>query len=222
MVNLLVDNQKITAHRGQNLLSVCLKNDIYIPHLCFMEIEERPAASCRLCFVEIKGTSTPVPACTITVASGMQVTTDSPVVRRLQRSALRLLLSVHDVDCKNCHANRACELQKIARFLKVGLKPKPLAQIERSKGLDTRHPCIDHYPHRCVLCGKCIKICRSLHEMSIFSFAGRGIDAVIRHYPLSGWTESQCRDCSSCIDICPVGALKMREAESTSYDQERS
>lgn len=208
MAELLVDDLKIEAPRGRNLLSVCLENGIYIPHLCFQEDDERPAASCRLCFVEIEGT--PVPACTVTVVSGLRVRTDTPAVRRLQRSALRLLLSVHVVDCKNCHANHACGLQQIARFLNVGLKPNPLAQILRPVEVDTSHPFIDHFPHRCVLCGKCIKTCRSLHEQPAFSFTGRGIDTVVKHYPESDMSAPECFNCRRCIDICPVGALKLR------------
>jgi bidirectional [NiFe] hydrogenase diaphorase subunit len=211
MVVLQVNDLKITARQGRNLLSVCLENGIYIPHLCFMEELGRPAASCRLCFVEIQGA--PVAACTVNISAGLKVWTNTPAVRRLQRSALRLLLSTHDIDCKHCHANRACQLQNIARFLNIGLKPDPLAQITCSEEVDTRHPCIDHYPHRCVLCGKCVQICSDQHNQPALSFAGRGIDTVIRHYTLGGHAGQTCLNCRRCIEACPVGALNLRQSE---------
>ncbi len=211
MVKLLVDGVSINAPQGSNLLAVCLENGVYVPHLCFLDGEDRPAASCRLCFVEIEGIASPVAACTVTVQTALQIKTKTDEIRRLQRSALRMLLSVHDIDCKNCHANHNCELQNIAKFLKISLKPKPLSQIVRENEIDTSHPHIDHYPHRCVLCGKCIRVCRSQHSQPDFSFAGRGIDTVIHHYPENNQQKSQCPDCQSCIEVCPVGALRKRE-----------
>ena len=210
-VKLLVDGVSINAPQGSNLLSVCLENGIYIPNLCFLDCEDCPAASCRLCFVKIEGIASPVAACTFIIQTSIEIKTNTDEVRRLQRSAMRMLLSIHDVDCKNCHANHSCELQKIAKFLKISLKPKPLPPIERDKEIDTTHPLIDHYPHRCVLCGKCIRVCRSQHSQPDFSFTGRGIDTVIRHYPESDKRKSLCIDCQSCINVCPVGALKKRE-----------
>ena len=212
MINLLIDGVSITAPQGSNLLAVCQENDIYIPHLCFLEGEDRPTACCRLCFVEIEEMTSPVPACTVTVTQDLKVKTNTEIVRGLQRSGLRMLLSIHDVDCKKCFANHKCELQTIAKFLQISLKPSPLPQIDRPKEIDTSHPHIDYYSHRCVLCGKCIRVCRSQHGLPAFSFIGRGIDTAIHHYPQNDQLEPQCLDCQSCIDICPVGALKKREA----------
>jgi bidirectional [NiFe] hydrogenase diaphorase subunit len=211
MVELTVDHKKIGARPGRTVLAACLENGIFVPNLCFLETDTIPTASCRLCFVEISGTPAPVPSCTVMVASGLEVRTDTPAVRRLQRSALKLLLSAHHVDCKHCHANRACALQSIAAFLKVGLNAKPLELIPRSDTVDQRHPVIDHYPHRCVLCGKCVRICGSLGHRSVFTFSGRGIDTVIQHYPAAGESPLTCPECRRCVEICPVGAMAMRD-----------
>jgi bidirectional [NiFe] hydrogenase diaphorase subunit len=211
MLTIRVDDQTITAPAGSNLLAICLENDIYIPHLCHLEGDQEPAAACRLCFVEIEGLPAPASACTVKIETPIRIRTDTPAVRRLQRAALRLLLSAHHIDCKNCHANRACELQTIARFLNIGLRPKPLPPIERPAEVDQSHPLIDHYPHRCVLCGRCVRTCRNRQAQPFFSFAGRGIDTMVRHYAGFDAAAALCTDCRGCIEVCPVGALRWRE-----------
>ena len=129
MITLQIDDQKIEIAEGRNLIEACLDNGIYIPNLCYLEGMEHPPASCRLCFVEIEGTDHPVSACSLRVGREMVVHTDTPRVRQLQKTALQLLLSVHDVDCKNCPANRKCALQDMAKFLKIALKSKSLDRL---------------------------------------------------------------------------------------------
>jgi NADH dehydrogenase/NADH:ubiquinone oxidoreductase subunit G len=213
MVGLIVDERHILAAEGQPLLQACLDHDIYIPHLCFLENDPEPQASCRVCFVQIHGSPAPVTACTVPVCEGMTVRTDTHQVRHLQRSALRLLLSAHHLDCKHCHANRACALQQTARFLKIGLTPKPLAPVALpgEEQVDTRHPCIDLYPHRCVLCGKCIRVCRQTGPPEL-TFSGRGINTRVRYYPYGGNAVAACAACARCVSVCPVGALQLRAA----------
>jgi bidirectional [NiFe] hydrogenase diaphorase subunit len=210
MIELIVDGRPIQAKKGASVLQACLANGIYIPHLCFLEDDPEPDNACRLCFVEIEGLPEPVTSCTEATRDGLQVRTDGPRTRHLQQSALRLLLSNHPVDCKHCHANRACALQQIARFLKIGLKSDPLPSLARSAEADRSHPCIDLYPHRCVLCGKCIKVCRDVLGHSFLTMAGRGIDTVIRYYPVAGDADMDCDACSRCVAVCPVGALQPR------------
>ncbi len=210
-VKILVDDKKLEVQKNRSVLQACLENDIYIPHLCFMEGMSHPPASCRLCFVEVEGMEKPVTACTLRVSDGMLIRTDTPAVRRLQRTGLRLLLSVHHIDCKNCPANKKCELQRLARFLKIGLKPKGLENYLKEVTVDDSHPYLTYYPNRCVLCGKCIHVCRTKHGQSLFSFAGRGFNTTINFYVEQNSSELPCGTCYACVDICPVAALTRSE-----------
>jgi NADH dehydrogenase/NADH:ubiquinone oxidoreductase subunit G len=207
MATITVDGRQIEAEEGANLLKTCLENGIYIPNLCYLEQRPSPTASCRMCFVRIEGEPRPVASCTVSVREDMVVQTDAEDVRRLQRAALELLLSVHDVACKSCPANRKCALQDIARFLKVGLKPRRLPRQLRAESIVSDHPCIDYHPNRCVLCGKCVAICRNRKELPHLAFAGRGFSTLVSAF---GAQETECESCLACIDICPVGALVVR------------
>ena len=142
------------------------------------------------------------------VRKGMAVRTDTPAVRALQVSALRFLLSVHDVDCAHCPANKKCALQDTAKFLHVGLKAKGLETYLKEPRLVQDHPLIYYYPNRCVLCARCVRTCRSKNGRPQMTFARRGFDTVISFY---GAEQSpSCKDCLACVEICPVGALVLR------------
>ena len=207
MIHIRVDDKELAVPEGSILLQACLDNDIYIPNLCFLENRMPVAASCRLCFVEIEGQTQPVTACTVKVKPGMRVKTDTPAVRQLQKTGLKLLLSVHEIDCRHCPANKRCELQKIARFLKTGLNAKPLETVLKATKIDTTHPLIDYYPNRCVLCGKCVVVCAQNNGHNMLTFAKRGFETVISSYGAAAAEENSCKDCLACVKICPVGAL---------------
>jgi len=209
MVQILVDNKIIEAENGANLLQTCLENDIYIPNLCYLNDSQDPFAACRLCFVEIDGK--PAAACTQKVTEGLRVQTDTSVVRSLQKAAFRLLLSVHDIKCKECPANKRCELQRIAKFLKVGLKPKGLEIHIKDPGLDSGHPYLLVDLNRCVLCGKCVQVCRQKHGQSFLTFAKRGFNTVISAYTEPDDIPLNFSGCTACIDICPVMAISLKD-----------
>jgi bidirectional [NiFe] hydrogenase diaphorase subunit len=209
MVKFLVDNNIIEAEDRANLLQTCLKNDIYIPNLCYLNHAQHPFAACRLCFVEINGK--PVTACTQKVTEGLQVQTNTSLVRELQKTAFRLLLSVHEIKCKECPANKQCDLQRIAKFLKIGLKSKGLEIRLKDPGLDSGHPYLFVDQNRCVLCGKCIQVCLKKHGHSYLTFAKRGFDTVISAYIEPDEIPLNFSGCTACIDICPVMAISLKK-----------
>mgnify|MGYP001050747800 CR=1 FL=1 len=213
MIRLIVDGKEIEAKAGKNVLQVCLENAIYVPNLCYLESMEDPPASCRLCFVEIQGVNRPVPSCRTEAQNGMVVSTQSPAVRQLQRSALQLLLSAHRVDCRNCPCNKNCDLQRLAKLLGVPLKVKHLDSLVDEAGAELGHPVLDYDPGKCILCGKCIHVCRTQQRHSLLTFARRGFDTVIGFMGEKDPTELPCLDCLACSAICPVSAIYPKTAD---------
>jgi len=211
MIVLTIDGRAVSATEGTKLLAVCLKNGIYVPHLCDLPGDPDPGGACRLCLVEIDDAPRPLCACTVTAAEGMAVSTDAPRVRELQRSALQLLLSAHHIDCAACAANRRCGLQDVARFLGIRLQPDPYPGLVAEGSPDTTHPVFDYLPHRCILCGKCVKTCRNRHAATRLSFAGRGLDTVVTSFGATAASAAACTECQACARVCPVGALVLKD-----------
>ena len=207
MIEILVDNKKIQAEEGLSILEACMRNDIYIPHLCFLGGMKSPPASCRLCFVDIEGEKAPEISCSKTIQDGMVIRTDSREVRQLQRTAFELLMSVHDLDCGHCAANKRCQLQRIAKFLKVGLKPKRLEHLAGKTAPVDVFSALVYFPNRCVLCGRCIHVCSTRNGRPLMAFAKRGFYTEISFYGEDDNTGYDCGKCLCCVEACPVGAL---------------
>ena len=95
----------------------------------------------------------------------------------------------------------------MAKFLHVALKCKGFEQLLKETRVDASHPFWDHYPNRCVLCGKCVHVCRQQQQRAGLTFARRGIDTVISFFDRPQSESSPCENCQACVDVCPVAAL---------------
>jgi formate dehydrogenase major subunit/NADH-quinone oxidoreductase subunit G len=202
-VRLVIDGREVEAEPGEKVLEAALREGIFIPHLCYLPGLKDAFGACRLCFVEVEGRGRPLTSCALPVEDGMVIRTDSPQVRRLQRSALRLLLSVHHVDCRNCYANKRCKLQNLAKRLRVGLKVTGLRDLSsRCDPLDTTLERVFYDPSKCVLCGACVRICAS-RGLGPFHFSQRGLRTRIAVFARQDREEIL----HECMEACPVGAL---------------
>ena len=212
-VSLTIDGKKITARPGEKLLWVALENGIYIPNLCAIRDKPEPNASCRLCWVEIEGVKEPVTACPVDVTDGMVVYTRGEKALALARAGFELLMASHALDCAHCPANGACELQKIARHLKTSLKTKRLRLLLRELPLDDSNPLFTYDPNKCVLCGRCVWVCCQDIKSGVFGFAHRGFERVMTTFADEPIGKDRCLNCSSCIEVCPTGALSFKDGE---------
>jgi len=212
-VSLTIDGQQVTASEDAKVLWAALDNGIYIPSLCALRDRTEPAASCRLCFVEIEGYSRPVTSCTEPVKEGMVVNTTGADALRLARTGFELLMASHPVDCAHCAANGVCELQTIARHLRVKLKAKRFKKLLRELPIDSSSPELVYDPNKCVLCGRCVWICRERLGIGALGFAHRGFGRVVTTFGDAPIGESVCIGCGECAVACPTGALTMKDQQ---------
>ncbi len=210
-VSLVIDGKEVKARPGDKVLWAALDNGIYIPNLCALSDASAPDASCRLCWVEIKGKAQPVTACTETVEEGMVVDTRGAGALRLARTVLELLLASNVVDCVHCPASGACELQKIAAHLGVKLKAKRFRKILRNLPVDASSPAFTYDPNRCVLCGRCIWVCRQRLGIGALGFAHRGFKRRVTTFGDEPIGEARCDGCGDCVTACPTGALCFKD-----------
>jgi len=210
-VTLTIDDKKIETQEGTALLWVALDHGIYIPNLCAIRERDLPDASCRLCFVDVEGYPEPVTSCTEPAKEGLVVKTKTDRILRLQRTAFELILSTHQVDCGHCKKNKQCELQKIARHLGMKLKSKRLRSIPKGLPIDDSHPLFCYNPNKCVLCGRCVWVCKEEQKVGTLNFAYRGFNMMVSAFGGSPLGEADCTQCGKCVEACPVGALVFKQ-----------
>ena len=211
-VDLNINGEKIIAPEGKKLLWVALDNGIYIPNLCALRDKPEPASSCRLCFVEVVDKEQPVAACTEAVTGGMVVDTRGAKALRMASSNLELLMASYTVECGYCAKNTRCELQRIAHHLGVKFKSKRFRKLRRQLPIDDSNPLFTYDPNKCVLCGRCVWVCRQHLGLDVFGFAHRGFERVVTTFDDEPIGDSRCQECWECVSVCPSGALVFKKS----------
>jgi NADH dehydrogenase/NADH:ubiquinone oxidoreductase subunit G len=201
MVTLKVDGQKVTVRKLSTILDAARKLDIPIPTLCHHP-DLSPYGGCRLCLVEIKGSPKPIASCTTFARDGMEVTTSSPNLEKLRRTTLELILSDHPKDCMVCERAGDCKLQELAYF--YGIRENRFEGERRVYTKADNNPFVARDMEKCILCGKCVRICDEIQGVGAIDFAYRGLQTKICP-PFE--KDLNCEFCGQCVAVCPTGAL---------------
>jgi len=204
MITLEVDGREIQAKQGETILTALRRKGIYIPTLCYMP-GMSPTGACRLCVVEVENFPNLVTSCSYPAMPGMKVKTKSTRVLEARKKIVELLLSNHPNDCLYCARNGNCDLQKLARDL--GIRHRVFNSKKEARKKDISGPSIMRDPSKCILCGKCVRVCEEIQGVSAIDFIGRGSRAFIGTAFDDGLNLSTCVNCGQCILVCPTGAL---------------
>jgi bidirectional [NiFe] hydrogenase diaphorase subunit len=202
---LTIDGKEISAEEGATVLQAATEAGIRIPTLCHLE-GVYDIGACRLCLVEVKGTPKLLPACTLKVAEGMEVTTDSERLQKYRRMTLELLFAERNHVCAVCVANGHCELQGLA--YSQGMDHVRYEYLFPKWEVDTTHRLFGMDHNRCILCTRCVRVCWHIEGAGTKNVAGRGGKSKIITDLNQPWGEAaSCTDCGKCVMSCPTGAL---------------
>jgi NADH dehydrogenase/NADH:ubiquinone oxidoreductase subunit G len=201
MVTLTINNIKLTVPENTTVLEAARQNDIYIPTLCD-DPRLEPHGACRLCLVQIKGMPRPVTACTTPVTEGMELETTNELIERQRRTIVELLLSDHPNDCMVCERAGDCTLQELAYF--YNLRANRFYGERRQYTTKDMNPFIERDMEKCILCGKCVRVCDEVQGVGAIDIAHRGFVAKVST-PFG--KDLDCEFCGQCVSICPTGAL---------------
>lgn len=207
MVNLTIDNKKISVPAGTTIMDAAEQHDIHIPRLCFLK-DINEIGACRVCVVEVEGQDKLIPSCNNTVEEGMIVYTNSPRVRMNRKNTVELILSQHDGHCVACVRSGNCSLQKLANDLNI--IDLPFHQNLELTPWNQDFPLIRD-SKKCIKCMRCIQICDKIQNLNVWDVESTGSRTTVHVSKNRKIEEADCSLCGQCITHCPTGALRERD-----------
>lgn len=207
MVNIKIDNQEYSVEEGLTILEACRKANIDIPTLCYYK-DLVESGNCRVCLVEVKGNRNFVTSCNYKIYEGMEIFTNTLEVIEARKKSLELIISNHSMECLNCSANNNCELQSLTKKLNVQERyygKKTEAFKDELSGIICRDT------SKCILCGRCIEMCKKTQGIGILNFENRGLNTILAPTANKSFKDVPCTYCGQCTKVCPTGALTIKE-----------
>lgn len=220
-ITITIDGKEVRTQEGEYILNAARANGIFIPAICYLT-RCSPTLACRICLVEADGKQ--VYACNAKAKQGMEINTSTPTIEQEKRAIMEVYDVNHPLECGVCDQSGECELQNYTLEIGVDAQTYSIA--------DTHKPAQDwgliHYdPALCIMCERCITVCKDMIGDAALSTVARGSDAIEASFkesmpkdayamwnklnksliaPNAGET-LDCTNCGECTSVCPVGAL---------------
>lgn len=204
MLNIEVNGKTVEAMEGETILAALKREKIHVPTLCHLE-GLLPSGACRMCVVEVDNMPQLIPSCSYPVAANMRIKTHSPKVITARKTIVSLLLSNHPDDCLYCNRSKQCKLQDLATDL--GVRDRLYRGRKDAQPKDVSGASLVRDPEKCILCGKCVRVCEEIQSVGAIDFIHRGSKSMVGTVYNQGLNVSSCINCGQCVTACPTGAL---------------
>ncbi len=208
-VHVKINGIDVQVPANYTILEAAREAGVRIPTLCYLR-EINAIAACRICLVQATGVRGHAAACVQQVAEGMEVVTNTPELRKARKTTLELILSNHRMDCLSCVRNGDCELQALAREFGVDEK-KYKGSEDLTPQLDTSAPHLVRDNSKCILCRRCVAVCKHNQHVAVIGTNERGFDTHVGSQFDVPLGNTSCIHCGQCIAVCPTGALTERD-----------
>jgi NADH dehydrogenase/NADH:ubiquinone oxidoreductase subunit G len=204
-----LDGQQVSVPKGLTIMDAADRFGIRIPRLCYHP-DLSLAGSCRVCIVDVKDMGYYMAACSTKVWEGMVVQTNSPEIREARRDIVELLLDNHPKECQTCERDGNCELQNLAYAM--GVRERLFEGERKDLPNDLSSLSVVREPNKCILCGRCVRVCAEIQGVSNLSQHGRGFTTAVTPAHVAPMDESVCIQCGQCINVCPTAAFLERDS----------
>lgn len=215
-MKITIDHQVFEVQEGITILDACRLAGIKIPTLCYLQ-DVSNNASCGVCVVEVKGARSLLRSCITKVSDGMEIITNSQRVHDARKMNVELLLANHPQDCLVCDRNQNCELQSLT--YDFGISNRRFVRTRKNHlEIDDSSPSLQRDPEKCILCGRCVAVCRQVQNVRAIDFAGRGLKTKITTFMDAGLGAVACTNCGQCALVCPTGAITEKSSVAEVWD----
>ncbi len=203
-VTITIDGQQAHLDEGLTIMEAAERIGVRIPRLCWHP-ELSLAGSCRVCIVDVEDMGFYMASCSVRIWDGMVVRTNSPEIRQARRDIVELLLDNHSMDCQTCERDGNCELQNLAYTL--GIRERLFEGKRKDFATDATSRAVIREPKKCILCGRCVRVCDEVQGVCNLSQQGRGFDTYVSPAYAANMDDSVCIQCGQCINVCPTAAF---------------